>query len=70
MDIVNLIDNQVSALSRIQIELFGKLTADEYNKVSEMIGELKEYLINGPTYFINATPSSNTNSPIELLHHN
>lgn len=45
------IDHEVSKLSTIQAKLmFANMSAKDYNKASEMIGELKEFLINCESY--------------------
>jgi len=47
----NIIDKHVEQLSKMQVELLAaKMSADDYNEMSEMIGNLKEFMINCPSY--------------------
>jgi len=46
-----IIDRNVVALSKVQVQLMdSKMTTEDFNKASEMIGELKEFLINCDSY--------------------
>lgn len=45
------IDKYIKQLSKMQVRLlFEGMKADDYNKVSDMIGGLKEFLVNCPSY--------------------
>lgn len=46
-----IIDKQVKQLSRMQVVLIKTvILPEDYNKISEMIGNLKEYMINCVSY--------------------
>ena len=41
------IDKQVKKLSRMQVDLMSSgMEADDFNEISEMIGNLKEFMVN------------------------
>jgi hypothetical protein len=46
-----LIDRQIKILSRMQINLlFGAVSSDDYNEISDKIGDLKEFMVNCKSY--------------------
>ena len=45
------IDKQVKKLSRMQVDLMSSgMEADDFNEISEMIGNLKEFMVNCRSY--------------------
>ena len=52
MILVAVVDKQVKQLSDMQIELIQQeaISVEDYNEISEMIGDLKEYMINCRSY--------------------
>jgi len=49
--LVAVVDKQIEQLSKMQVELLGtELSADDYNEISDMIGTLKEYMVNCRSY--------------------
>jgi hypothetical protein len=45
------IDKQVKKLSKMQVDLmYSEMEADEFNEMSEMIGKLKEFMVNCRSY--------------------
>jgi hypothetical protein len=49
--LVAVVDKQIKQLSKMQVELLGtEINPDDYNNISEMIGNLKEYMINCRSY--------------------
>jgi len=45
------IDEQVKKLSKMQVDLiYSGLESDDFNKMSEMIGDLKEFMVNCRSY--------------------
>jgi hypothetical protein len=46
-----LIDRQIKILSRMQGNLlFGAISSDDYNEISDKIGDLKEFMVNCNSY--------------------
>ena len=50
--LVAVVDRQVRQLSDIQLELIQQeaISIEDYNEISELIGNLKEYMINCRSY--------------------
>ena len=49
--LVAVVDKQIKQLSKMQVKLLGiGISADDYNEISEQIGNLKEYMINCRSY--------------------
>ena len=50
--LVAVVDEQVEKLSKMQVELLTTegFSSDDYNEISEMIGNLKEYMVNCRSY--------------------
>lgn len=50
--LVAVVDEQIGKLSKMQVELLTTegFSSDDYNEISEMIGNLKEYMINFRSY--------------------
>ena len=50
--LVVVVDEQVKKLSKMQVELLTTkgFSSDDYNEISEMIGNLKEYMVNCRSY--------------------
>jgi len=49
--LVAVVDKQIEQLSKMQVELLGtEVSADDYNEISDMIGTLKEYMVNCRSY--------------------
>lgn len=50
--LVAVVDKQVKQLSDMQLELIQQeaISIEDYNNISEMIGDLKEYMINCRSY--------------------
>ena len=50
--LVKVIDKQVKQLSDMQLELIQQeaISIEDYNEISELIGNLKEYMINCRSY--------------------
>ena len=49
--LVAVVDKQIKQLSKMQVKLLGTgISADDYNEISEQIGNLKEYMINCRSY--------------------
>ena len=49
--LVAVVDKQIKQLSKMQGKLLGTgISADDYNEISEQIGNLKEYMINCRSY--------------------
>ena len=50
--LVAVVDEQIEKLSNMQIELLTTegFSSDDYNEISEMIGNLKEYMLNSRSY--------------------
>lgn len=45
------IDNQIKQLSSMQVELLStNISSNDYNQISDMMGDLKQYLANCPSY--------------------
>ena len=45
------IDKQVKKLSKMQVDLMSSgMEADDFNEISEMIGNLKEFMVNCRSY--------------------
>ena len=45
--LVNIFDKQIEQLSKMQVELIQSgIDSDNYNKISDMIGDLKDYMLN------------------------
>ncbi len=45
------IDEQVKKLSKMQVDLmYSGMEADDFNEMSEMIGNLKEFMVNCQSY--------------------
>ena len=45
------IDKQVKKLSRMQVDLMSSgMEADDFNEISEIIGNLKEFMVNCRSY--------------------
>ena len=45
------IDKQVKKLSRMQVDLMSNgMEVDDFNEISEMIGNLKEFMVNCRSY--------------------
>ena len=45
------IDKQVKKLSRMQVDLISSgMKVDDFNEISEMIGNLKEFMVNCRSY--------------------
>lgn len=51
LSITVIIDEQVKRLSKMQVDLMCiGMVADDFNEISEMIGQLKEFMINNTSY--------------------
>lgn len=50
--LVAVVNQQVEKLSKMQVELLTieGFSSDDYNEISEMIGNLKEYMVNCRSY--------------------
>lgn len=50
--LVAVVDEQIEKLSKIQVELLTTegFSSEDYNEISEMIGNLKEYMVNCRSY--------------------
>lgn len=49
--LVAVVDKQIKQLSKMQVELLKTgISAEDYNEISEQIGNLKEYMINCRSY--------------------
>lgn len=50
--LVAVVDEQIEKLSNMQVELLTTegFSSDDYNEISEMIGNLKEYMVNCRSY--------------------
>jgi hypothetical protein len=49
--LVAVVDKQIKQLSKMQVELLGtEINPDDYSNISEMIGNLKEYMVNCRSY--------------------
>ena len=45
------IDKQIKKLSKMQVDLmYSGMQSDDFNKMSEMIGNLKEFMVNCRSY--------------------
>lgn len=50
-NLLSIIDNQIKRLSTMQIELLStNISSSDYNEISDMMGNLKGYLANCPSY--------------------
>lgn len=51
---MSIIDEQIKKLSEMQVELLKSegIDPEDFNRISEMIGNLKEYMINCNSYFL------------------
>lgn len=49
--LVAVVDKQIKHLSKMQVKLLGTgISAEDYNEISEQIGNLKEYMVNCRSY--------------------
>jgi len=49
--LVAVVDKQIKQLSKMQAELLDTgISVDDYNEISEQIGNLKEYMVNCRSY--------------------
>jgi hypothetical protein len=49
--LVAVVDKQIKQLSKMQVELLKtKISVEDYNEISEQIGNLKEYMVNCRSY--------------------
>ncbi len=49
--LVAVVDKQIKQLSKMQVKLLGTgISADDYNEISEQIGNLKDYMVNCRSY--------------------
>lgn len=52
--LVVVVDKQVKQLSKMQVELLKtEISAEDYNEITEQMGNLKEYMINCRSYNLN-----------------
>ena len=60
--LVAIIDRDLKKLSKMQWELlnFQGISAEDYNEISDMIGTLKDYMVNCPSYKGNEKQTINT----------
>jgi uncharacterized C2H2 Zn-finger protein len=57
---IAIMDEKIKQLSKMQVELmWAGMLSDDYNEISEMIGDLKEYMINCPSYYENGNSKHN-----------